>query len=584
MAGGKGIEWMINLDAKTQGATDVIQALSRTETAAEKAGRMIDRALSKMDKLPKSMGDAGWSKGIGNLKQLAHGAQLTDREFGAVKARSALVSAELEKMGATGERHVAPLWQEVFKGQLALDAVKWGARQAARAVAGLWDIVRIGADEERTVQVFANMLGADEGRATMDYMDRFAKMSEFTNSQVEGMGVELLRAGLRGADFRNALGAALDVAAQAPDKMEGATEAIAALSRIAMTGKVDFRTLRGLRLDPHEVENQLAKDLALAPDVVKKRLQEGALKGTDAMGSIFTALEKKSGKQLGQLGDDMSTGFTARLDKLRDVPEEIFKDLRATQGFRDVSDTLGRLGELFGPESETGQRIQAALIKTLDVVGAKIKEIDWERVAGFIANVAESMEDWVEPLSKIADLLGYVVKAFSGLLALPTLGKDIGDWFARKLNPEINQDPAYKQEAIDRVGAANDKAWEAMGARAAFAEQDGYKKANDQHSPSRVWMRMGQDTVEGLAVGIESASPRASAAAAGVVAPPSLGDMSGVASASRSFAVNGLTVPITIQVGGSSSSAEDIAREVAAQAPAALMEALEQANAMAGLA
>ena len=44
--------------------------------------------------------------------------------------------------------------------------------------------------------------------------------------------LRLLRAGLHGAGFRNALAAAVDVAAQAPNKMEGLNEAIASMSRI----------------------------------------------------------------------------------------------------------------------------------------------------------------------------------------------------------------------------------------------------------------------------------------------------------------------------------------------------------------
>jgi len=587
--GGKGIEWMIELDARTQGATSVIDALGKTRSSADLAGAAIDRALSKMEKLPKTMaGDAGWSKGIGNLKQLTRGAQLTDREFGAVRLRTQALGAELEHLGTSGGQKVGGLWQEVFKGAAAWDIVKWGAAQALNVIekvgSTMWGAVKIAAGSERTGRVFANMLGEREGKDTLEFLQKFSDLSEFTDDALKGMSVELLRAGLRGGDFRNALGAAIDVAAEAPDKMEGFQEAVSSLSRIALTGKVDFRTLRGLRLDPHEVAKQLSDDLRLTPDVVKKKLQDGTLKGADAMDSILTVIERKTGHQLGGLGESMADTMTARLDKLQDIPDEMFKGLKHSQGFQDISDTISRLTNLFSPESETGQRIQGALVKALDVVGEKVKSIDWERVAGFVATVAESFKDWVEPLSKVAELLGYLVKSLAGLMALPTLGKDIGDWFARKLNPEIGQTGAAAQDLIDEMGSANERAWKQAGADVAFAEQAGYREANDQHSPSRVWLRMGQDTVAGLAQGFDTAAPMAQAAAAGVVSPPSVSDMSGAIAPSSTFQAGGITVSVAINVGGSSSSAEDIAREVERVAPTAIMEALEQFNVSQGFA
>jgi hypothetical protein len=590
MAGGsgKGIEWMIELDAKTQGATAVIDALGKTRSAADVAAVAIDRALSKLEKLPKSMtGDAGWSKGLGNLKQLVKGAQLTDREFGSVRARTQALSSELERLGEGGAQKVGGLWQEVFKGVAAWDVVKWGASTAWGAIEkvghGLWDIVKIAGGSERGGRVFENILGKEGSRELRDYLDQFAALSEFTDDALKPMAIELARVGVRGADLRNALGAIADVAATSTDKVGAMNAAVESFSRIARTGRVDNRILGGLALNPHDVEKQLAKDLNLAPKVIKNKLQEGTISWIEAMDSIFTVMEQKSGKQLGALGMNMASGFTARLEKLQDVPEELFKGLKTSQGFQDISETFARLTDMFGPGSETGNRIQAALIKTLDVVGEKIKSIDWERVAGFIATVAESMRDWVEPLSKIADLLGLIVKSFTGLLALPTLGKDIGDWFARKLNPEIGQTGAAAQDLIDQMGLENERAWKEAGADVALAEQRGYKEANDQHSPSRVWMKLGQDTVAGLAHGFDVATPIAQSAAAGVVSPPSVSDMSGAIGPSSTFQAGGITVSVAVNVGGSQASAEDIGREIEARVPAAIMEALEQFNVSQGL-
>jgi hypothetical protein len=592
--GGRGIEWMIDLDAKTHGATDVIQALGKTKSAADVAGAAIDRAMRSMDKLPKSMGDSGWSKGLGNLTALTKGAQLTDREFGAVKARAAMVTSELDNIGKAKDRDITPLWKEVFQGTLAFEALKMSGKIVLEVFEKIGQaaerIVKAAAGQERLEHVFANMLGKDEGAETLAYLDKFADYSEFTDDAVKSMGNELLRAGLRGADFRNALAAVVDVAAQAPDKMEGAQEAVASLSRINLMGRVDARTLRGLRINPHEVADQLSKDLGLSKEVIKKQLQEGTLDGAKAMDSIFTVMERKSGKQLGAVGDNMADTLSSRLDKLEDIPHDLFKGLSNAQGFRDISDTMARITNLFGPGSETGNRLQSALVKTLDLVGEKIKEIDWDEVADSIGRIAESTQDWIEPLSTLADVLGLVLKAVAGLMALPTLGKDIGDWMARKLNPEINQNSAAKQESIDRIENENERFWvksglRTTGGRLAGSLSEGFTDKAEINSPSRLFARHGEDITEGLALGIESGGGVARAAVAGLVSPPSIGDMSGAAGAmGGAYNFGGFTVAPTIVVQGSSASPDQIKQAVEQGTQAALLSALEQFNVSAGLA
>jgi hypothetical protein len=590
MAGGsgKGIEWMINLDARTQGATDVIQALGRTKTAADVAGAAIDRAFRSMDKLPKSMSDTGWSKGIGHLSTLTKGAMLTEREFGFVKARTSQVGAELEKLGPTAEKSGGSMFREMFKAQLLMEGLKIGAELAVHAVEKvgevMWDAVKAAAGAERLDKVFSNMLGKGEGKETLEWLGEFAELTEFTGDQVKSLAPNLIGVGLTGNALKNAMSAAVDVAGTGTNKVEEFAAAIGSIERIARTGRVDAKVLGGLHLDPHDVAAQLGKDLGMVPEVVKKKLEEGSIKGANLLPSIYAVMIAKSGKQLGSLDLEMSQTLQARLDKLGKVPEELFKGLRNTQGFQDISDTIEKVTKLFSPSSATGKRIEEALGHTLDVIGAKIKEINWERVAGFIGDMADHIKDWVEPLSEVAGLLGTIAKLMGSFLALPTLGKDIGDWAARELHPEINQDPALKQEVIDRVGEANERAWKESGASQALAEQRGYKEANDQHSPSRVWMRLGQDTVEGLALGMESGGPRVRDAAVSVAAPPSVGDLSGTVGSSSSFNAGGVTVSVNVNVGGTSTSPEEIGREVASQVPTAILAALEQFNACAGLA
>jgi hypothetical protein len=60
--------------------------------------------------------------------------------------------------------------------------------------------------------------------------------------------------------------------------------------------------------------------------------------------------------------------------------------------------------------------------------------------------------------------------------------------------------------------------------------------------------------------------------------------MQGAIGSDRSFNAGGVTVSVQVTVGGTSASPDEIGREVASQVPTAILAALEQFNACAGLA
>jgi hypothetical protein len=570
--GGKGIDWMINLDAKTQGAVDVINALGKTKSAADLAGAAIDRALNAMEKMPKA-GDAGWSKGLGNLKALTKGAQLTDREFGAVQARTAQAALELEHLGAVGEKSVTPLWKEVLKGELAMHALEKGAEIAKEAIMKtgevLWEAMHAAGQEQRVESVFKNMLGEDEAEETLEYLEKFADMSEFTDDAIKGFSASLLQVGLRGADFRNALGAAIDVAGTGTNKIEAMGSAVESLSRIARTGRIDNRSLGGLKLNAAEVTKQLADDLKMTPDVIKKKLEEGTLKGAEAMGSIYTVMERRSKKALGGVGDDMSKLFEARFEKLKDVPEELFKGVKTSQGFQDISDTFERIKDLFSPGSEAGNRIQGVLIKTLDIVGEKFKAIDWEKVSGGVSRIAEGLTSWIEPLGLLLGVLGELGKAIAGLAMLPRLGEYLGDWAARTVHSELNTRPGVM---VGR-GVRGD---------VDLGKYDGLPSMAQQESDARIESagvangKLADEIFKNSAVRTSGQLP--------AVPTPTVGELGKGTSQTKNFNAGGVNVHVNVNTGGSSGTPAEIGKEAAAQSHAAILSALEQFNVSAGLA
>lgn len=588
-----GAEWLLKLDANTKGAADVIAALGKTETAADQAERMIDRALSRMDRAPKALKDA-FATAKANAAQERASQQEAKRAFREaqdIKLRTLQASQQLVEMEGHHAKAAESTWKEMFKGELAAHALEKGVELAYEGVKKIGEVMldafKLSAKSERGGRVFENILGSKEEKAeVIEYLEKFSGLSEFTDDALKGVSAELLRVGLRGADYRNALGAIVDVAAEAPDKMEGMSEAANAFSRIQLTGRVDSRILRGLRLNPHDVEKQLAEDLKLTPATIKKRLEEGTIKGTEAMGSIFTVMERKTGKQLGEVGLGMADLVTAKLEKIADIPEEIFKSMKNTEGFKSISESLGGILEAFGPESATAQGIRDGMSQLFDAVGKTIKEINWKEVGDTIAYMVSATKDWIEPLTKV---LGVMEKLVGAVVSLPKMGNAIGDWFARTLNPEIDQesmmDKERRENAQRKLERLNEAAWndpevkalaKQSGVDLAGAQLEGAREKTDTHSPSKVWAKFGRDQAEGLALGMESSVPRVAVATDSMVPVPSLGSMGGASAGMGGFNAGGISIPMTFHVGGSGASADDIAREVSALVPSALLSALEQ--------
>lgn len=614
---GKGIDWMLNLDARTQGALDVIAALNKTKSAADVAGDAIDRALRRMDKLgshedykKRLAGEnAEWSKAIDKAKERI---AVDERQEKMIRGRAAMLKLEtyeLEKAAKlhkaerehelVGEspfgEHVGAAWQEFAKGAFIVEGIEKAAELAIEMVKKLgetiWEAVQMAGKAERRGHVFENLLGKEGAEETLEYLEKFAKMSEFTDDELQNLAAPLFDIGIKGADFRNALAMSADIAARSlGDKTAAMSEAINSFVQIQRRGRIDARVLGGLKLNAHEVEDQLAKDLGRTKETIAKQLQEGTLKGVEAMDSIITVFEKKTGKKLGSLTDGMADTFEKRMADLKDIPEELFKSMKDTAGFKAISDSIGEIGKAFGPDSATGKAMREGLGHLIDVVGEKIKGINWSHVANSVTRIVDKITEWVDPVVKLAEYLGKIVGYGVKLIGFVDTAKDVltnpGKLLADKIFGSAS-DAASEQSRVRKLETGNLSGWasvaEESGAHIAEAGQKGYREENEQHSPSRVWMELGRNSVEGLVQGFEAEAPGAAAVASAVAAPP---DMTNAASAvsGGGFNAGGLNVSVQVNVGGSSGSPQEIGREAADQTVAALIPALEQFAIQAGLA
>ena len=403
---GDGIKFLVELDNKTTG-TPADQKLKQVEDAALKTNRAVE-----------------------------HGSH----EFSVLKSN---------------------IFSATVAGQLWAKGIEKGAELAVEGIRKVGDIIKetvnIGAAERRESMSLMNLLGgkaaADEALA---YMDKWGRLSEFNDDKTKEWGRELLNAGYRGQQWKDAMAAMADAASLSPDKMAGASEAVSSLARMKMTGKIDSRTLRGLRLSEADVMKDLADALGMSPKAVKKGLEEGAIPAAEAYNAVLRALERKTGKRLGEAGLAAGKGLDAKLTHWREMPQRIMKAVADSPGITKIENALGRMLDTFDPAGTKGGRMVEGLSSLMDSVGTFIEKTDWLEVTKSIGGVASSLGEWVGPLSKIAK---YTLDIAGALAKLPKFGEALGDMFAEMGGADTYAPIPMAHGALKKEILAEDNAW-----------------------------------------------------------------------------------------------------------------------------
>lgn len=426
---GDGVKFLVDLDSRTGGINSAIRGLHDVENAAQGANRHL---------------------------------QNSDHQFNAL-------TSNLFKAEVAGH-----LFAKGFE-----KAWEIAERSVDRVVEGIKEAINVMAGAQREELALTNLLG-DRGaaREQLEYLEKFEALSEFSGQQTKAFAIELQKAGYRGGEFRNAMELVADAAALSSDKVAGAQDAVASLSRMQLSGKVDARTLKGLGLDARDILGELQKTMGVGKATLAKMIQDGSLPAEKAFDAVLVGMTRKTKKGLGEAGLAMGQGLQAKLTHLRDLPERIFERLADSPVVGKIEHLFDKALEAFDPDGPKGQKIfrgiESLMVALADFAGSE----DFDRITTFFADVPGLLADWIEPLGKVA---GLVAKLAEGLLALPKLGGDLGDWLARKLHPELNPSAAQAaqlgltvpkgagdywgpnsmaaQEAQKKAERENEKAW-----------------------------------------------------------------------------------------------------------------------------
>jgi hypothetical protein len=391
------------------------------------------------------------------------------------------------------------------------------------------EMVTVAARAERTNLSFSLLFGADQGSEVLEYIEHIGDATEFTQQALKGAAQNLAKVGFAGQGLTRAMAASLDIAAFSPDKAAGFSEALSSLERIKRTGRVDNRVLGGLGIGQIPFLKELSARTGQEMSGLKKKLEAGKIDAETALETLYTMISKKTGKDLGGAGVDMSKTLEARLTRLKQLPELFFEKLAKTDAFDKLSGAADRLLEKLNPEGATGKKIFEALERGASAVVDAIDSIDVDKIGHALVSLSEDVKPVIGAFEKLGHAISQVVKGidavvnskFGEIVGMTVRGtgavvKHAGEGLlsASGAAPIIDGLANYLKgpAATAKVAGAGEHVGDAVAG--------GTEKKLGIQSPSKVFADLGRQTVAGYELGVKSASGALDNVMAGAFAVP----------------------------------------------------------------
>lgn len=572
----EGLEFLVELDAKLDGALEFERVL-----------KGIDKGIGAVDSGLKKVEHASGRASAGHEK---HGKAAKHTEGILHHFLDATLGPFAHKLKEIAE------FEFIRRG---VDALIDAPKEAFEWFKELFgEMVKVASQAERTSKSFELLMGPSEGREMLEWTEKVSKFTEFTGAQLKGMEQSLAKVGFKGEGLKDAVAAALDLAGFSGSGQEGAESAISALNMLKVSGKVGPRQLKGFGISDEDFWKELSDRTGIGIQSLKKRIDEGKLDTQESIDALLSLVTKRTGKDLGGVGFEMSKTMGAQMTHLKAAPEEMFEKMADTKGFAALKGFTTRLNQALDPESASGGKLLATLAKTVDMIGAMVSKIDVNVLVKDITRLVTIFDHLLVDLDRFTGVRNPVSgkvefpKATTGVSGAIEKGWDffrwitpkkiqpgpmVHDWFGKKLDSwdKAGEDAAAGmakgvEGGIPDVAAATD----AMG-KAAI---DATKTKIDAHSPSRVFEDLGKMTGAGFNRGIEASMARTDDVVRGAFAVPAPrgGNLGGnhTISVEVNTTVNAAGAPHEI--------AQQVTQQIREIIPGALQSAIEQMAGQAG--
>lgn len=472
-------------------------------------------------------------------------------------------------------------------------------RRGVEYIAGLGkEMVRVAGDTQDLRLALELNLGKQGAAAIDELAESFSRTTRFDDDAIKSALLPLTEQGIKDVKLLDDLTtASVDIATRRKQGIEGVNESLDAFSKIALKGEVDARALRTLAIGKADY----FKDLAGLLKVSVKRAEELTAKGKVAKQTLLSvALNQVAQRQGGALGIAALAGgdtMGATLQRLSDLPENLFKRLSDSSAMRQVQRVLDNIiDKLSGPEGVALiERFGSEIERAFSAITSKDVSNALSDIGTIVSGIVKSLGYAVELYKSLGDWADKQNERESGVVGRKDLGGGRGiiydklaaeqaaeragvGWFSKTFlyGPAQIQrmgiDQLEKEAAAAGLGYARgfgegvrQGTPEVAAAVASLAScsVDVMKNDLEIHSPSRVARTMGGYYGEGYALGIEDSVSRVERAGRAITAASAVGG--DVAGPQLGFGAPGATIQVTniFHVGaGSESTARELADEL----------------------
>lgn len=465
---------------------------------------------------------------------------------------------------------------------------------------GLARFITLGANAARSTNLMREAFGgsAANGAALGSQIDLLARKVPTAKKELDALAGSLLKSGLEGQTFVDALNAISQANAALGDDAGGKLRELLERGKITKRFSIQglgngFDELQGTGIQRDDVAAELAKSLKVSISEARAALAEGRVKLGDGAAAMRAAIEKKfGGLNLRKMLDlnVMSEKLKERFDSLTNKVDiepllrgfaklgEIFDENTVTGA--SLKQLVTIMGDGFAKAVEASAPVVKKFIQGL-IIGALQAGIAFLQLRNYLRRTFGDSEVLKNiDLLQTALLTGkVVVTAFAlgvgALVAAVVLGvqgvyafgeavagigtrvwdafKAFADFQSQILNLDwLGLGKSVIDGLISGLTAGVDKLGSAV-KQIAEKVKGGFKDALQIHSPSKVFAGYGRNTVEGYQEGIESKTPDAAKALDAMAEKPAAG-------ASTKAGGSGANVVVHMPVSISVPAGEDVAK------------------------
>jgi hypothetical protein len=488
---------------------------------------------------------------------------------------------------------------------------------ATGAVHASMEMVKLASAAGDTQRILSTIAGPQDAKRVQALADAFAKSSGIDSDAFNSMATGLLRAGLPLKQLENFFALASDITGLTqglPDKAAKTAKAMevgGALVNMQRKGGFDRKLLADVGVSEDEFFGQIAKmkNIGLAEASARGKLPSG--KGGFSSSVLFAAAERSlAGVRKGapgSIGDAMGASAGSQLERLTGTPADLAKSLAGSKGIDDLGAALGRIADLFDPDSPNGKRITESLDRMLQQVAKSLQNLDIKGISDSLISLFTKLPGLIDATTRAGvaflELLGKLntktPEGSGGGRAgevgggLPDLGKPLmriakrpKDW---KWGEDLEADALFRMaegqgQNVDKGMAAGLSSGAAPDAFDLLIEDMKAKPPAEleMHSPSKLFERYGRQVGQGFADGLDASSAKVDRA----LPAPSMDIRAPKARGAGTAGGVTVSAPITVNYtgAGGEAAAQEIAEVIKDLLPGQLQSAFSRLALEAGTA